>query len=241
MSGYIAALAFAAFTSGLLGSVHCAAMCGGIAGALCRADRLSRAGVARLAAYHSGRILSYASAGAIVGAIGAAGLSLRGGHGAQRFLLYTAGVALLLMALYVSGFAPVVRRLEQVGAHLWKRLQPLSRRFLPVDTVPRALGLGALWGWLPCGMVYTALLTAVAVAEPLQSALVMLAFGAGTLPAMLGVSLFTANLRPLATRRPVRVAASIAIFALGAAALTQAVYPHAGSFVSDLCLTVASW
>jgi hypothetical protein len=233
MSGWLSYLATAAFLAGLAGGVHCAAMCGPIAAMCSGAGRL--APWRRALAYNGGRIASYAVAGALAGAFGHAGLALRGGHSAQTIMAVLAGTTMLVLALHLAGCAPVTRRLEAAGALLWRRLQPYAKRFLPADTFPRALGLGALWGWLPCGMVYAVLVTAVATADAAQGALVMLAFGAGTLPNMLAITLARGRLTHVLRMKALRVLAATVVAGLGALGLSFAVHAHAPGIADFLC------
>jgi sulfite exporter TauE/SafE len=135
---------------------------------------------------------------------------------------------MLLVALYTSGLASVVRRLESAGAFVWRYLQPCSRWLLPANTLPRALGLGALWGWLPCGMVYGVLLTALATGDALEGALVMLAFGAGTLPNVLGIALLARRVRGLLTQRGTRYAAACVAAGVALLAFWTALHPAPG-------------
>ncbi len=181
----------AAFIGGLAGGVHCAGMCGGIVQALCSVPGRSRAApsLSYMLAYNAGRIGSYACAGLLAGALGQAGLLTRAAPQLQPLLFALASIMLVLLGLYLAGAAPVMGRLEAAGAWLWRGVAPWSRHMLPVTSLPRALGLGALWGWLPCGMVYAVLLTALALGAWWQGALVMLAFGLGTLPNLLGIAL----------------------------------------------------
>lgn len=175
---------------GFLGSLHCVAMCGGIAGALSVAVPPVRRTPLRLTLYHAsfsaGRIASYVTAGALVGAFGTAVAALAGAYGT----IVLRGVAALLLigvGLYLGGWSPVVTRLEQQGAHLWRHIAPLTKRLRPGQSPGAALALGALWGWLPCGLVYSALAMASTTGGWLEGAALMLGFGAGTAPAMLGI------------------------------------------------------
>ncbi len=181
----------AAFVGGLAGGVHCAAMCGGIVGALCNSSsRQHTAPPARfLIAYNAGRITSYAGAGALAGALGHAGLLTRAAPLLQPLMFALASLMLVVLGLHLAGAASVMGRLEAAGAWLWRGIAPWSRHLLPVTSLPRALGLGALWGWLPCGLVYAVLLTALALGSWWQGAAVLLAFGFGTLPNLLGIGL----------------------------------------------------
>lgn len=222
---WLQAVSAAAFLAGLLGGAHCAAMCGGIVGAVCRGASGASMPWRTVFAYNAGRIASYSIAGAIAGALGQMGVWSRGGPAVQHVLLFAASATLIVLALYLLGAAPLVRGLEAAGSVLWRRIQPYSRFFLPADTVPRALGLGLVWGWLPCGMVYAVLLTAAVTGDALRGAAVMAAFGAGTLPNLLAVAFFAQRLRALGQARALRVAGGLAIAAFGLYGILNAVQP----------------
>jgi len=190
MSTLLGVAAGAAFVTGLAGGVHCAGMCGGIVHAFTAArGAAGRARPRYLIAYNAGRVVSYACAGALAGALGQAGLLTRAAPLLQPVFTVAASVSLILLGGWLTGLLPGVARIEALGAHVWRRLQPLTRHLVPVTSLPRALALGALWGWLPCGMVYLVLLTALALGTAREGALVMLAFGLGTLPNLLGLGL----------------------------------------------------
>ena len=213
------AFAAAAFAAGLLGGVHCVGMCGGIVGALSAGSR----GPAwrRLAAFNAGRILSYAVAGGLAGSVGGA-LQAAGPETVLRTVLFVVAQAMvILVGCYVAGWSGAILRFERAGAGLWRRIEPLRRRLFPVDTDARALGAGAVWGWIPCGLVYGMLPLAAASGSPLAGALVLAAFGAGTLP---GLVLAGAAARGLASwrREPwVRRTAGAAVIGLGVAGLVR--------------------
>jgi sulfite exporter TauE/SafE len=223
-------IAASAFLVGLLGGVHCVAMCGGIVGALNlhRRDvdplRLDPGGVAVAAlstqaplhlSYSVGRIASYAAAGAIAGGVGGTAALLETVLPAQIVLAVAANGLVVLLGLYLAGLGRSVAGLERLGAALWRKVSPLGRRWLPVDTVPRALGVGAVWGWLPCGLVYSVLALALVSGSATRGALVMLAFGLGTLPNLLAAGLAVGTLRAALGRRGIRLAAGLAVAALG--------------------------
>jgi hypothetical protein len=225
-------IATSAFLVGLLGGVHCVAMCGGIVGALNlqRRDlgplRLGPGGVAVATlssqaplhlAYSAGRITSYAAAGAIAGGVGGTAALLEAVLPAQIVLAVAANGLVVLLGLYLAGLGRAVSGLERLGTALWRKVSPLGRRWLPVDTVPRALGVGAVWGWLPCGLVYSVLALALVSGSAARGALVMLAFGLGTLPNLLAAGLAVGTLRTALTRPGVRLAAGLAVAALGVA------------------------
>jgi hypothetical protein len=173
-----------AFVVGLLGGVHCAGMCGGIVGALSFGSGEQRRW-SILLSYNAGRIASYTFAGAIMGALGFFFSGLLPVQMAQQLLLTVAAVFLILMGLYLAGWSRLLSRVERAGGVIWRRIEPLGRRFLPVRSVGQGLVLGALWGWLPCGLVYSALVWTVSSGGALQGAALMLAFGLGTLPNLL--------------------------------------------------------
>ncbi|MGH6623864.1 MAG: sulfite exporter TauE/SafE family protein [Burkholderiaceae bacterium] len=226
-------IVLSAFMVGLLGGAHCASMCGGIVSAISFRGIAIEVRAARPAprpsfhlAYNAGRIGSYALAGALAGAIGAVGGHLLDDLLPIRTLLYVmASLMLLVQGLYLAGVWRGLATLERAGGRLWAHVQPWSRRFLPVDSVGKALAVGALWGWLPCGMVYSVLAIALASGDPLAGALTMLAFGIGTLPNLLAMGLATARMRPLFRDTRFRFAAGALVMAFGVIGLVRAMQP----------------
>ncbi len=172
---------FALFLVGLLGGTQCVGMCGGIVGAL----SMGGGRWSLHLAYNTGRILSYGLAGALAGALGAASLGLAGQTTARLVLYVFANLMLVALGLYLLGVTGALALTEKAGQKLWRRIQPLTRRFLPARTVAQALPLGLLWGWLPCGLVYGALASALSAGSAWHGAGLMLAFGLGTLPNLL--------------------------------------------------------
>ena len=167
---------------GWLGGVHCLGMCGGIVSAL--ALSAPQAGRSRiLLAYNLGRCVTYMVLGCLAGALGQ--LSTQALGVAPTVLYALANLLLIGMGLYLLGIPWLVRPLEQGGQHLWRHIEPLSRRLFPVNTLPRALGVGLLWGFLPCGLVYSALATAFAAGSAVAGGVWMAAFALGTLPNLL--------------------------------------------------------
>lgn len=207
----------AALLLGLAASGHCMVMCGGIGGALGMAtakDRSGRPRVALLVAYQLGRILSYAIAGLLAG--GLVG-GLVGMLGAVDFAAVSAGLRLLAAAALLVAAAVAFGLLRDngfgAGSALWQRLAPIGRRLLPVTTLPRAIAFGMVWGWMPCGFVYSVLLLAIIAADPLQAAATMLAFGIGTVPAMLATAFGAPQLVRFAGRGWARQAAGAILLA----------------------------
>jgi len=214
----------AVFLVGLLGGVHCLGMCGSIVGIFTSQVPKESARWPFHLAYSSGRIASYATAGVLVGAVGQAGLLMRDAIPVQHLLFALSSLMLVALGLYLAGVWGAVRRLESLGGSLWKRLQPYTARLLPVNSVPRALGLGALWGWLPCGLVYSVLLTALASGSITQGALIMLAFGLGTLPNLLAIGLFWESIQGWVQSPRVRSVAGLLVAMFGIYGLAKVGY-----------------
>lgn len=185
--------ALAAFMLSLLGGLHCAGMCGGFVSAL-QINRPRDVAAGRLAAgYHAGRIASYSLAGALVGALGGA-LYAADVLPVQIVLLVIGSLMLLAIGASLFGRAAWLKRLEPVGLGLWRLIGPLARRIYPPRSGAQALLAGLAWGWIPCGMVYAALPLALVAGGSWQGAVVMLAFGLGTLPNMVAVDVAVTKL-----------------------------------------------
>ena len=213
-------LVVSAFLLGLFGSVHCVAMCGGIAGTLVRIGR----GPKRLPTlgYNAGRLGSYVMLGAVVGGLGHAvdyvprfGVVLR----------LAAGLMLVGAGLYVAGAWPRFAWIERIGAPVWRAVRPVAVR------ARSTLVMGALWGLMPCGLVYAGYGIATASGSAALGALVMAAFGFGTLPAMLTVG-FTSK-RVTLSNVWVRRAAGVLVLLFGlvdvasaSASLATPAQPH---------------
>lgn len=236
MDGWLQTMAFTAFMAGLLGGAHCAAMCGCIVSLTCApaADGRPRSPGYPLA-YNFGRISSYVLAGALAGSLGQAGMAMRGGALAQHLLMFLMGATLIVVALNVAGVRPVTRSIEAVGSLLWRHVQPVSRHFLPVTSPWQALGLGALWGWLPCGMVYAVLLTALASGNAVEGATILAAFGLGTLPNLLLIGSAVGRVRRWMQIARVRYVASMLIAAVGIYGMLHVLQPAAQQPDSLLC------
>ena len=209
---------------GLMGGVHCLGMCGSIVGVFTTQLPSQQARWPFHLAYSAGRISSYAVAGALVGAIGQAGLLMRDAVPVQHLLFALSSLMLILLGLYLAGLWSAVRRVEQLGGALWQRLQPFTAKLLPVNTLPKALALGALWGWLPCGLVYSVLVSSLASGSATQGALMMAAFGLGTLPNLLLIGLFWERCRRWVQAPKVRLAAGLVVVSLGVYGLIKVGY-----------------
>jgi sulfite exporter TauE/SafE len=213
-------LVASALLMGLLGSTHCVVMCGGVVAATCSALPLDRgarwwAHVRYVLSYNAGRIASYATAGAIVGAMGASLASFGVVERAQLGLRLGAGVLMVAVGLYVAGFGRAMRWIERAGEPVWRRVARVARRFVPVRSPMQALALGLLWGWMPCGLVYAALAAAVTSGSTLGGVLTMAAFGLGTLPMLVAMGSAASAVARAARIRWVRSVAGVVLVALG--------------------------
>ena len=204
-----------AFLVGLLGGGHCAGMCGGIVSAVSLSLPGSRPRIGFLLAYNLGRIASYGAAGLLAGAIGASSFFLDHVLPVERILYALASVMLILLGLYLAGIWRGVVVLETVGGKLWRQVQPWSKRFLPVRTLPQALALGSIWGWLPCGLVYSVVVAALATGSPWHGAALMLAFGLGTLPALLAMGMAAVRMRAVLQHVWVRRLSGLVVIGFG--------------------------
>lgn len=209
------------FLVGLLGGVHCVGMCGGIVTALSFATPNAKPSLAMLLGYNGGRLLSYALAGAIAGAVGASTLLLNDFLPVSRGLYAFASVMLILLGLYLAGLSRAVLVLEHLGSGIWKKLQPLMKRFMPVRNPLKAVLVGMIWGWLPCGLVYSVLISALATGSAAHGALLMLAFGLGTLPNLLAMGLLAQRLQRFTRQPAVRLVAGLLVAAFGVLGLAR--------------------
>lgn len=210
---------FSAFIVGLLGGVHCVGMCGGIVGALSfniKTQQNMSAGLLKiLLGYNLGRLFSYTFAGAVMGGIGWAATHWLDIRQLQILLQIFAAVFLMLLGLYLAGWWPLLVHLEKIGGHVWKKIEPAGRKFIPVTRWHHAVLLGMLWGWLPCGLVYSVLIWSVSAGGFYQGALLMLCFGLGTLPNLLAMGVFAQQLNQFVRRQGVRQLAGLMVILFG--------------------------
>ena len=213
-----------AFLLGFFSTMHCVGMCGGIIGALSLSLPVDiRNQKPRLFSYvltyNTGRIISYGAAGLIAGAIGAGVLQSAGfeqGHTVLRSIGVTMMVAI---GLYLSGWLPQLASVEKIGTPLWRRLEPIGRRLVPVASLSRALAYGLIWGWLPCGMVYFVLVWALTAGSAIDGALTMIAFGLGTLPTLLTAGFMTSWITRFAHSARARQVVGLLIIAMAIGSL----------------------
>ncbi|HEY4583518.1 MAG TPA: sulfite exporter TauE/SafE family protein [Lysobacter sp.] len=172
-----------ALLTGLVGSGHCAVMCGGVATGF--SAMAPRTGWRYVIEPNLGRVLGYAAAGAVAGGLGHAIVDVAAWPWLRTGLRVAMGLMLLLVGLKLLMGQRSASPYASLGGGLWRVLKPLQRRLLPADTAGRRLALGALWGWMPCGLSTTLLTAAWLQASATGGALTMAAFGLGTLPVML--------------------------------------------------------
>lgn len=205
-----------ALLMGLLGGAHCVAMCGGVVGVLCSACPGSTTKQLRFwIAYNAGRLASYALLGAAFAGLGSL---FAGSPALETFrigLRAIAALCMLFVGLHLMGLPSVMSRLESIGAPIWRRLSPLTKRLLPLRRPHQALLLGGLWGLMPCGLLYGALVLAASAETPAIGASTMLAFGVGTLPVMIAMSALASRVSRALARGWVRRAAGCVVLAFG--------------------------
>ena len=187
-----------AFALGLAGAGHCLGMCGGIAAALNLGGQRSSAVTL---SYHGGRIASYTLLGGLLG-FAAGSIDITAWTIGLRYL---AGLMLIGMGLYIADWWRGMAALERAGAVLWQPVQKISGRWLPIRNWPQGFALGLCWGLMPCGLIYSSLAWAATAQNATSSALMMLFFGMGTLPAMLATSLGADRLQAFLRRRGLKL------------------------------------
>lgn len=214
---------FAAFLIGLLGGTHCVGMCGGLVAALTvnLPGAASRVWPIHLA-YNLGRITSYSLFGAVLGAIGATGFLLNRVLPVQMVFYVLANVLLVLLGLYLVGITRPLAPIERLGSHLWARVRPFGARFVPARSPIAAFPLGLVWGFVPCGLVYSILATALVSGSAARGGLLMLAFGLGTLPNLMLAGLFAVRIRSWLQRAWIRALAGLTVLGFGVFGLANA-------------------
>ena len=238
------------FVVGLAGSIHCAGMCGGIITAMSTTAPSRNAGprvrshggaLPHVLAYNAGRISSYMLAGALAGGLARGARNMAAVAGVQIGFYWLANLMLIALGLYLMNAWRGLAVLEQGGRVLWQRAQPIiapaMKTLMPADTAPKSYALGALWGWLPCGMVYSMLTTALLSGSAANGAALMLAFGLGTLPMLTSLGLLGARLRHTMQRRHVRIACGLLVLAFGVLGLARAAGGVTPEWMDMLCLT----
>ncbi len=187
-------LLLAAFLVGFLGSMHCVGMCGGLVTTL----SMSRPNIwwAGLMAYQAGRIITYTLLGLLAGILGLVLLQLAWFTHIQQGLTLIAGTLMILFGLTLAGWLPDILAQRLNGFTKWlglsRWIQAASASRMPMSW----LMVGLFNGLLPCGLVYAGLALSISTGDVVQAALVMLAFGLGTVPAMSIVPIVLRRISP---------------------------------------------
>ncbi|MBY0345574.1 MAG: sulfite exporter TauE/SafE family protein [Neisseriaceae bacterium] len=184
----------ALFLAGFLGGGHCLGMCGGLVTALTLNTHPNQRFKLNIL-YSIGRIASYMVIGAALGGLADWGLSLKAINHSKSILFIVANLMLIALGFYIAGKPTLITHLEKIGQPLWRKIAPIAQRYLPIHNSFQALMAGVLWGWLPCGMVYSASIAALSSASASRGATIMLVFGLGTLPNLLLMGLFATQMR----------------------------------------------
>jgi sulfite exporter TauE/SafE len=203
----------AAFLLGLTSSGHCLGMCGGLTAAMGLAIGTSKRTAYLLSSFHLGRICSYILLGALIGVVTSAGIEWWPELG--KWLRLVAGLLLIAMGCYLTGLWKGLAKLERFGQVLWRKLEPLTQKLIPVNTAGKALSLGLLWSGLPCGLIYSTLAWSATASDWQTSALLMGVFGLGTLPALLASSVWAAQLTKLMRSQFANTVIAIALIGFG--------------------------
>jgi sulfite exporter TauE/SafE len=212
------------FLMGFLGGVHCLGMCGGVVAMLTASlDPEVKSNPKKVALFHLnynlGRVLSYVLMGAIFGLLGALLTQSLQMDVIDKSLRIFSGVLMIMVGLYIAGWSSGIQILEKIGAKFWAILQPLTKRFLPIRNLKSAFFTGLLWGGIPCGLVYGALSFSIISGSAAQGAMIMLAFGLGTLPSLLLMASLSTQLTRFVQKPMIRKASGLMIVGLGIVAL----------------------
>ena len=203
-----------AFLMGLIGSTHCIGMCGGIISTLSTDfSGQGRQSISIQLFYNIGRISSYSFIGLLIGFFSSRMMELLPNPHAVSMKI--GGIFFILLGLYISQILNSFKYLEAGGQFLWRKIEPFGRKYLPATNAFDAWKLGLVWGWLPCGLVYSALALAITQTSSLHSALTMTAFGLGTLPTLLLIGHFASHVKTLLQNRRVRILLGMLMIAYG--------------------------
>ena len=211
----------AALAAGLLGSAHCFGMCAGISGlfAINANVQSLKTQVPKAIAYNVGRVVTYAFLGVVVAVLGKGAVDSIPALGPPVRL--ASGILIILVGLQLAFNWRILAPIETAGAKIWQRIAPAAKGLVPVETVPQALGLGLIWGWLPCGLVYSVLLLAATTTDATAGGLVMVAFGIGTMPAMIATGVSASKIAQFMSGK--RLGAGLLIVVLGIATIAMPV------------------
>lgn len=203
-----------ALAIGLLGAGHCLGMCGGLIGAMTFALPKGQAKWPYLLGYNLGRILSYTLAGIAAGTLATVVPHLFPQWGATALRLLS-GIMLILLALYLAKWNSWLSQLEKLGGKLWRHLKPIANHYLPLRRRRDAWIAGILWGWLPCGLVYSTLTLSATSGSGWSGGLIMAVFGLATLPATLSLGLAGSRIRSVPSHGSVRAVSVVLLLLFG--------------------------
>ncbi|XXQ67261.1 sulfite exporter TauE/SafE family protein [Neisseriaceae bacterium B1] len=201
------------FILGFFGGTHCIGMCGGLSSAFALQLPPHIGRIQLILLLNIGRLSSYVAIGALMGALSQIGSVLQHTHEVQKILLVLANILLLFMGLYLAGVFNGAAKIDLIGKPIWRKLNPFLNKLLPIQSVKACFLVGVLWGWLPCGLVYNAALYALGSGSAGQGALYLLAFGLGTLPNLLAMGVFAAQLKSVLHHRMIRLGAGLLVSA----------------------------
>ena len=205
---------FSAFIIGLLGGGHCIAMCGGITTMLTSAlPHHQKNHLPYVITYNIGRIISYTFIGAIAGFSGS--LAIKSLGFPVILLKMIAGLFLILLGLYIGQWLMWLTKVEIIGKQIWKLVSPFSKKLIPINSLKKSFFLGVLWGWLPCGLVYSTLTWSLASGSALKGGVIMMFFGLGTLPALLAMSLGFQHIKLIIQRTILKKAMALLLIVYG--------------------------
>lgn len=212
-------LLISAFLMGFLGSSHCVAMCGGIVGVLSQrghssCPQLSKSTLAVVLTYNIGRISSYCLIGFLTGALGYVGATVLEAGQAIFVARLLTSIFMLSFGFYLMGWPSFLPFLEKKGQRIWAIMSPYTKGLLPIKSLKQSVLLGFIWGWLPCGLVYSAVALSLSTTQPMYGFLTMLAFGLGTLPALLLMGVASDKLTALKSSKMLRQLAGAIIIML---------------------------
>ncbi|MDJ0708802.1 MAG: sulfite exporter TauE/SafE family protein [Woeseiaceae bacterium] len=217
----------AALVTGLLGSAHCFGMCAGISGLFAVNVNVQslKTQIPKAIAYNVGRVASYAFLGVVVAVLGKGAVASIPALGPPVRL--ASGILIILVGAQLAFNWRILGPLENAGAKIWQRIAPAAKGLVPVDTMLQALGLGLIWGWLPCGLVYSVLLLAATTTDPMAGGFVMVAFGLGTMPAMIATGVSASKIAQFMSGK--RLGAGLLIIVLGLATIAMPVMKFTSS------------
>ncbi len=167
-------------------------------------------------------------AGVVVGGVTGQAVDLFPIARAQAIGSYTAGLFLVILGGHVAQWWNLLNFVEKAGGRLWQKLVPMFSKILPPQLHRHAIIGGLLWGWIPCGLVYTTLVLAATTADPLSGGLTMLAFGVGTLPMLFVMGTLADQQERLNSLRWLKGIVGTALCVFGALVFLGIVPLHAG-------------